>query len=375
MIVYVLRILLRFFHFFPLSENRIVFSSFEGRQYSDNPKYLFLYIKSRCADKYEYVWVLNKEQLDIDDVKIVRFLSIKHIYYLLTSKFIISNLGIEPFIPKRKEQVIVNTWHGTGAYKTEILGSKEIPLTAYKKNMRDYRSKITDYYISGCRKFIDVYTETWNVSRKKFLVTGTPRNDILFLKDIKSKREEILRRMGLKQDVGYILYAPTFRGISFRKHKSLDLSLDFARILCAVEKKFKKKFVFLYREHIGFCGNLYNSSSVLNVSNYSDMQELLIISDLFITDYSSCLWDFSILNRPGFIFAPDLEEYLNNRGFYTPIEKWPYKLAQTNDELIHLIEKFDEEENISRIKEHFLLLGSFENGESCKDIVEQVGII
>jgi CDP-glycerol glycerophosphotransferase len=76
----------------------------------------------------------------------------------------------------------------------------------------------------------------------------------------------------------------------------------------------------------------------VNASKYDEMQELLCMADVLITDYSSSQWDFALTGKPGFLFTPDLDYYQHeDRGFYTPIDDWPFPYAKTNEELSNLI--------------------------------------
>ena len=137
----ILRILLKIFYIFPIKNDVILFSSFEGRAFNDNPKYLFNYIKKTYGDKYKYIWVINSLEKIDGTWKSVKFLSLKHIYYLMTARYIVSNLGIEPFLPKRKKQMFINTWHGSGAYKSQTLSGK-FGASRYNVDLRNYRGKI-----------------------------------------------------------------------------------------------------------------------------------------------------------------------------------------------------------------------------------------
>lgn len=354
--------LLKIFYIFPVNQKCILFSSFEGRQYSDNPKYLYLYISEKYDSKYKYIWVLNKTGNEKPGCKTVKFLSLSYFYYLLTSKFIISNLGIEPFFPKRKQQVFINTWHGSGAYKkVEIKGSSKKSLIEYQKFVQKIRAKNTNFYISGCKRFSEVMAESWKDEIGKFIQTGLPRNDILF-KYSENLKKDILNKLSLSADCMYVLFAPTFRGDSYRNQEPFSFSLDIQTLLNECERKWKKKCVCLYRTHIGAVYIPETKLNVINVSDYSDIQELLLISDILVTDYSSCMWDFAIMKRPAFLYTPDIEQFMDNRGFYTPIEDWPFQISKTNEDLIKKIQGFSIIENEKRITKHFTLLESFETG-------------
>lgn len=373
-IIFFLRLVLHVFYIVPIKKNCILFNSFEGRQYSDNPKYLFLYIKEKYGKKYKYIWVLNDINQKIEDAKTVKFLSFSHIFYLMTCKYLISNLGIEPFVPKRRSQIFLNTWHGSGAYKSQTL-SEKMQKNIYTVNIRNYRSKKTDYYVSGCKTYSDVMAISWNADIKKFISTGTPRNDILlsFEEELTKIRKSVLEKLNLNENDSFILYAPTFRGSSFRKHNATKTDIDFKKLIKVCNKKFNKNFKILYREHIG-AENSIADSFIINVSDYPDMQEIMIASDILITDYSSSMWDYALLKRPGFLYVPDLKDYLKERDFYTPIDTWPFPYAENNEELQSLVLNYDDEKSRVKIKQHQEKLGSFENGEASKKIVKVLGI-
>ena len=381
-----IRQLLKVFYVFPVKENCILFSSFEGRQYSCNPKYLFKKIIEEFGQKYSYVWVLNnKKSADYEyllqdgleqKLKTVRFFSLSHFYYYLTAKYIISNLNIEPVIPKRKKQIFLATWHASGAYKNMDF-SQTLKASLYKVSARDYRAKKIDKFVSGCQAFTRVYTKTWNVNENKFLNCGLPRNDLFFEAEesLNRKKSEIRARLNLSEEYGYVLFAPTYRGLNNHNHKSFRFDLDVKTLLETCEKRFNKKFILLLKNHVDTdSSNNLKDELVRDVTWYSDMQELLLISDILITDYSSSIWDFALLEKPGFLYTPDLQDYLNERGFYTPIEQWPFPFAASNEELRELIESFDEEKNKKKIAGHFSLLGSFENGSACQKIIKELGL-
>lgn len=89
------------------------------------------------------------------------------------------------------------------------------------------------------------------------------------------------------------------------------------------------------------------------------MQELLLC-DVLITDYSSSIWDFSFLNKPCFIFCPDYKDYFNERSFYTFIETWPGYFAESSNELIKIIDKYNYGEFVRRLDFHINMLNSYE---------------
>ncbi|MDR2512121.1 MAG: CDP-glycerol glycerophosphotransferase family protein, partial [Bacteroidales bacterium] len=179
-IIYFLRIVLRLLYVFPINKRRIVFTSYSGRQYSCNPKYIFEYAYNKFGDKFEYVWCLNDKKIFSGaylNIKFCSFLSLRYVYYVMTARYIITNGSIEPFFPLRKNQSVVYTWHGGGAYKK--IGNIDIYKWS-KLIMRNMRSKMMRYVISSCKEFTKIHSTIWNVPQQIFLPFGMPRNDILF---------------------------------------------------------------------------------------------------------------------------------------------------------------------------------------------------
>lgn len=100
------------------------------------------------------------------------------------------------------------------------------------------------------------------------------------------------------------------------------------------------------------------------------MNELLAVADVLISDYSSCLWDFSITERPSFVYAPDIDSYhSNDRDFSYPLEKWPYSISKDNDELEKNILSFDKKEYVKKIKQHHKDGGLYDDGHASERVV------
>ena len=113
-----------------------------------------------------------------------------------------------------------------------------------------------------------------------------------------------------------------------------------------------------------------NPEYVIDVTQYPDMQELLLIADVLITDYSSAIWDFSFLSRPIFLYATDLEEYDKERSFFVDIHKWGFPICENNEELQRAIEQFEQKKMMQQIEIHQNLMGSYETGEASKKLFE-----
>jgi CDP-glycerol glycerophosphotransferase len=272
----------------------------------------------------------------------------------------------------------VNTWHGGGAYKkvgfANYNSEKERKYWRSKMRMKfgDTTGKNVTWFISSCKAFSDVMHESYRIAYNKYLSVGMPRNDIFF----RANTDLIIslkNKLNISMNTGIVLYAPTHRS---NVNHSLDVMncainyLNIDMIINILKERFKKEFVCLFRGHPGFLSKL-QCSGTINVSSYNDMQELLLIADVLITDYSSSIWDFSLTKKPCFLFTPDLDLYLSHdRGFYTPIEEWPYPFARTNEELCNNIMNFDQLKHEAKIKKHHEDLGSYEQGTATSKVTE-----
>ena len=298
----------------------------------------------------------------------------RHIYYLLTSKIIISNLGIEPIIPKRKNQIFINTWHGGGAYKRNQADLKFFTKaeSLYVRYMRDIRKNETDYFISSCEAFTRAASEGFNIEFQRFLPVGLPRNDILFEygKTInRHLRESIAIKYKLNPNFTWVLYAPTFRG-TFRKQTNIENEVCNEKVINSLKKRFNRDIILITRAHTPhiYLNGGEQNNCIVDLTDYPDMQELLSVADVLITDYSSSIWDYALTGRPGFLYTPDLSAYEGSRGFYTPIELWPYSYAANIEDFCEIIENYDVNKSLEKIEAHYKLLESYEDGTASRKI-------
>ena len=119
----------------------------------------------------------------------------------------------------------------------------------------------------------------------------------------------------------------------------------------------------------GFNLDKYTSDDIIDVTDYPDMQALLCASDILITDYSSAMFDISLIKKPCFIYAIDADKY--DRGFYFNLNDLPYPLSCSNEELIDRLLNFDMKSYISKLDDFYTKrIGSFEDGKSCERLYE-----
>ena len=152
--------------------------------------------------------------------------------------------------------------------------------------------------------------------------------------------------------------------------KSSTFGMDFEKVCEAFSKRFGGEWVMLFRNH-NFVKAKGTYAGVIDVSAYHDMQELMYAADVLISDYSSCLYDFCMTERPAFVYATDIDNYVENeRAFAYPIEKWPYPIAASNDALVDAILNFDEEDYKNKVKKHLEDTGAYDNGTASEQAVD-----
>lgn len=360
-VIVFLRNILKVFFIFPIKSNRIVFTSYSGRQFSCNPKYIFNKLKEE-DDNFDLIWAFNNPDsyLDTCDAQLVKYKSIKYIYNVLTAHFVVENFESWSILPKRKKQFVINTWHGGGAYKKVGIDRKDARV--FNEKLLRYKNKRVNLYLSSSQKFTDFTIRDSFKFEGEVAEIGMPRNDML----INGNKTLYLRtkeELGLKNE-NIVLIAPTFRA----KTGQDVAKLDFESLILKLSKKFGGEWRVLFRSHY-YSDIAQNSvsSKILDVTDYPDMQELLLISDVLITDYSSSMWDFSLKQGVVFLYATDLYEYnKNEREFYTPISSWPFTFASSFDELLTNIDNFSEDEYAREIAIHHKDLGSYETGEATE---------
>ena len=315
---------------------------------------------------YKWIWLYNSATKEsTKGITYVKKNTIKWIKEILTCKILITNGGFPPYFPYRKKQVLIETWHGGGAYKKMV--SLFISNNNAVTKSLCYISNCLCYYISSSKKFTEVMSQSMMVNISKFLSIGMPRNDVFFNEMlVNNNKKNVIKKLGYNENEYIVLYAPTYRT------SNIYLNLDVKQLKLKIKTRYKKDVKLLFRGHTTYNNVSLDSDYDYDVSQWNDMQELLCAADMLITDYSSSMWDYSFLYRPCFLFAPDIEEYMSNRGFYTDPYSWGFPICKNNEELANAIETFDATKFIKAIKKHHDDLGSYEKGTATEQIVEKI---
>ena len=375
-VICIVRTALKVFYIFPVKKKRILFTSFSGKQFSCNPKYIFEYLYEKYNREMECIWCISNISILPEKyrgyIKTVRRFSVAHIKLAVTSGIIIGNYGFPAWLPKRKKQIFINTWHGGGAYKKVGNTKTEMQFSFFIEKAVRYSSDNTDFFISSCRKFSEVIHEDLYIPNNRFLNIGMPRNDIFFDRErMRVLSAMVKQKLNISVEKSLVLYAPTYRGSNTEGGFNVLFQNDFiSRLVDLFAHKFGKDFIFLYRGHL--LGGNVEAEDVMDVSLYPDMQELLCAVDVLITDYSSSMWDFSFAGKPGFLYVPDIDEYRAERGLHTDVETWPFSCARTESELLQKIDAWTPSLQVEKKKAHHNLFESYENGHASEKICQLI---
>ena len=361
--------------FTKVEKGRVLCWAYNYKQYGCNPRYLTEYLLENHPDM-EVVWVFRRG-IDITKVdkriKCVRFRTWEYLRMVNSAEFLITNSRTDPwhiYWHKRPEQKYLMLWHGGAALKkVERDAEDKLGYSYWRKAKRD--SEVCDLMISGCSANTDLIKRSFWYSGE-ILEAGIPRNDIFFNKEQHRKiRERLNCEYNIPDNHRIVMYAPTFR----RSGTIEPYNINWQEIIPHLREKFDgaELTVFL-RLHPNLIGkvdtsSLQNSPEVIDMTRYHDMQELLCVSDMLITDYSSSMFDYAMLRRPCLLYATDVEQY--DRGYYYDFCELPFPLARDGKQLVELIKNFDIDNYLSTL-DNFLnqTLGIKERGVAAKELAE-----
>lgn len=360
---------IEWFYHLPIRKNKIVFIKGNGDGYACNPKYVAEEIIQEGL-QYDMVWLVNKRTEKIpSQIRKAKFNRIKAIYELSTAHVIITNSKSLIRVKKKPSQIFIYIPHGQpGAKRAEgdaILSEKYIEIS--KKH-----SALTDVFVSMGSYHTQVLKDTfWVPDHAEIWECGFPRND-MYYHDSSKKSQELRKALNIPEDVRVILYAPTFRDNNSTNAYNLDLH----RVLDTMEQKTGDKWMFFITLHPcfrWFKHPLYNfGERVWDMSDYTDIHELMLVVDAVITDYSSVALDFCNTRRPVFLYASDIDEYKSMRGLKEMYFKLPFSLSTTNDELCSSIMDFDIDAYHHSLNEFNQIYGSVDDGYAAERFVNKL---
>jgi len=366
----------------PGDEKLIIFESFLGKQYSCNPRAIYEYLRDTQSD-YKMYWSVDKNYtayFQEEGIPYLRRFSVKWLIKMARAGYWVSNSRLPLWIPKPKHTTYLQTWHGTPLKKLAA-DMKEVHMPGtttekYKKNFHSETSK-WDYLISPNTYSTEIFSRAFNVPKEKIIESGYPRNDILYTSHSHENIQRLKESLELPHDKKIILYAPTWRDDEFYsvgKYK-FNLQLDLHMLQAALGEDY----VILLRLHYLIAENLDLKDFerfAYNFSDFVDISQLYLVSDILITDYSSVFFDYANLKRPMIFFAYDIDTYRDKlRGFYFDFENLaPGPLVKTTEAVIEEVKKFEQTNGLmdSSFMSFYEKFCGLEDGHASSQVVEKV---
>ena len=357
--------------FLPKTPKKAVCQSYYGRGYSDSPRAVAEELKRR---EWKVYWVVkgSAEAATLPEGILPIVLdSPKAIYHLCTASVWVDNCRKWAYTQKRGKTCYVQTWHGFPLKRIEGDAADALEPDYLKAAKKD--SRIADLFLSDSSFLTGIYRRAFWYDGP-VLECGFPRNDVLVHGD-PAAAQAAREALHLPDGVKLLLYAPTFR-------KDFGLAaydVDYARCVKALEARFGGKWLILARLHPNIASKAkemnLDPAYICNASDYPDIQDLYLISDALLTDYSSVMFDYLPTGKPCFLYVNDLGAYRDDRNFTFDLEKLPYPRATTNDELQAVIEQYDAEAQKKAVTAFTKEFGINTDGNAarlCVDTLEQM---
>ncbi|PIB06149.1 CDP-glycerol--glycerophosphate glycerophosphotransferase [Streptomyces sp. HG99] len=362
----------------PVKKGLVVFESHLGRQYSDSPKAIYEEMR-RQGLRFEAVWSYAGSPDGFPaDATLVRRWSLHYLKALAQAEFWVDNQSYPLKLTKRPQTTYLQTWHGS-ALKRMGFDEPEWKLKSRAQQAEQQRRLDRfDRFLIRSEHDVRTLARAFRLQERTLLRVGYPRNDALVQA---KKREEatgyrergsLAAELGIPGGRAVLLYAPTFRRHGAR-HRRFELPFDVERFA----DEFGYRYVLLVRSH--YLNHVVLPPSVrgrvIDVSAHHDVTPLLALADGLITDYSSVMFDYALLDRPMFFYAYDYEEYVHEgRGTYFDLlEHAPGPVVRTQDELHTELGSLEKQVvKYAPARERFVAdFGEYDKGCAARDIVDQ----
>lgn len=365
----------------PYKQKTIIFESFGGRQISDSPLAIYEELKKSHPD-YQLVWVINRgleKMAQANGYDYVIRGSFKWVKVIEKAQIWVENARLPQWVRKPEHVKIIQTWHGTPLKKLGLdIENVMMPGTTTEKYHENFVQEANrwDYLISPNEYATQIFRKAFGYENK-ILEIGYPRNDEL-AQPSEAVINKIKQRLGIPADKKVVLYAPTYRDNQFFTKGKYSFQLPFD--LKQMQAAFGKDTVLLLRMHY-LISNAMDLSDMegfaYDVSSYSNISDLYLISDLLVTDYSSVFFDYAYLKRPIVFFPYDFEVYKDElRGFYLDYTKdLPGEIAYDVDALLENIVRglrvtdMASDESFMKFYNRFCKINA---GNASKRVVEEI---
>lgn len=315
----------------------ILFNSFAGRKYDDSPKELFEYmLRDERFKEYKFVWAFHEpDKYEVKGAKKIKTDTFAYFTTTLKARAWITNSSVERGLDyKGKKTFYLNTWHGSPIKKMgSDIAADNSSFSSKSKNKVDVMNTQSNFEA-------DIFSKAFGIPRTDFIEVGLPRNDKL-AHYTEEQKNQLKKKIGLPLDKKVILYAPTFREYERDENNGCVLvppiDLQFWR------ENLEEKYCLLFRAHyeVASIMNIGENDFVKNMTKYPVLNDLMIVSDVLISDYSSIFFDYSVMDKCMFHFTYDYDKYSEKRGMYFDIREW-LSGGKNERELLHVLSKMDD---------------------------------
>jgi CDP-glycerol glycerophosphotransferase len=357
----------------PVRRGTVLFESFEGRQYSDSPRAIYEALR-RMHPEIDVVWSYAPRRGPSGfpaDATLVRRGSYEYYRALATSEYWVDNYGLPRPCPPRPETTYVQTWHGT-PFKTLFFDTprvRRLPL----KDQDSWQEFVDrwDYVVVPNDYYESTFLRSAN-ARAVQIRTGLPRNDVLVTRNDAATVERLKRELALPTDRRIVLYAPTYRALGSSPEFTYPDVPELAKALG--EDHFLLLRQHYYRRAMQVPPTL--AWFARDVSSVDEMSQLLLVSDVLVTDYSSVAFDYALLRRPMVFYAPDSDRYshVDPRTYVDLADVAPGPVVETTEQIVDAVRRSQAspDADADAYEAFVRRFCAAENGRAAETVVERV---
>jgi CDP-glycerol glycerophosphotransferase len=312
----------------PVIAGRVLLDAFSGRMIGCNPYALYLEMRAdpRCAG-FNYTWVCNDDDLIpegmLDDpvVSFVAYQSFPYQDALLTAQYLIGNTNFPVHFVKKTDQIYINPWHGTPIKHIGL--DADSRFVASSNTQRNYF--MSDFIILYSAEAIDrtVKSSGAHDALNRVHEIGTPRLDLT----LRQNRDEMRKILNVTSDRPILLYAPTWRGQFGNKNTHITEQIE--NIEWIYETFCDTYEIYISVHYFTAEALVAHDVSFRQVPKNIPINQVLAGVDVLISDYSSIVVDFLVLDRPIVLFCPDFDAFKATQGMYFDLEKFPAAFCKT----------------------------------------------
>jgi CDP-glycerol glycerophosphotransferase len=353
----------------------VLYESYYGKQFADSPRDIFAELRRRDIDLRHVLAVRDQQVAVPDGATAVPYRSEEYYRLLAQARYIVANTHLPRDFRKADGQTVLQTWHGVGTKKIG-LDMREVHFAnkSYLENIRNGESDQWDYLVSP-NPFTSPILRRAFAYGGRLLETGVPRNDIFHRADRIERARVVKQRLGIDPDRKVVMYAPTWRDTLFDGPGRYRLDLRFD--LYETVRKLGDNYVILFRRHSNILDTLpHGEGAVVDASDYPEVQELLLVTDILISDYSTLMCDFANTGRPMLFYTYDLANYRDVvRGFYFDFEnEVPGPLISDQSDLVAAIADADaiRAENDAKYQAFAERFCVWDDGHAAERVVDAV---